>query len=238
VAGNAIRVAAWISVTVAGLLIGSPAAAVALADPGGPGEHSNPGGQNHQPDRGANPDPANGPATTRGSDNKPGPKPNTPSGPVTRIGNGRPNTIADPPTVPPGGRGPTQDQGPSGSSDSPYESGDTPDAPQVPPTHVGNGRSVRDEPAATPPPLQTPTPVEWAPPAPPPLPPVVVTPAPDRSWVDRASSVLQQMKAAQPDPLTSPLLGLAGLVLLPAAAAVLGYRQARAAQKLRMRPLP
>jgi hypothetical protein len=237
VAGNAIRLAAWISVTVAGLLIGSPAAAAALADPGGPGGHSNPGGQDHQPDRGANPD--NGPATTRGSDNKPGPKPNSPnSGPFTSIGNGRPNTIADPPTVQPGGRGPSQDQGPPGSSDSPYVSADTPDGQQVPPAHVGDGRSLRDEPAAAPPPMPTPTPAEWAPPASPPLPPVVVTPMPDRSWVDRASSVLQQMKAAQPDALTSPLLGLAGLVLLPAAAAGLGYRQARAAQKLRMRPLP
>jgi hypothetical protein len=67
-------------------------------------------------------------------------------------------------------------------------------------------------------------------PAPPP-PPVVIAPAP--SWVDRIylpPVVPQQLNVTQAADLTDPMWGVAGLLLIPAAGAVLGYRQARAAQ--------
>ena len=68
-------------------------------------------------------------------------------------------------------------------------------------------------------------------PAPPPPPPVVTAPAP--SWVHkiyRPPVVPQQLGVTQAADLTDPLWGIAGLLLIPAAGAILGYRQARAAQ--------
>jgi hypothetical protein len=68
--------------------------------------------------------------------------------------------------------------------------------------------------------------------APPPPPPVVFAPGP--SWVDRLSTpplVPQQIEVASAAGWSEPLFGLAGLLLIPAAGAALGYRQARAAQQ-------
>ena len=67
-------------------------------------------------------------------------------------------------------------------------------------------------------------------PAPPP-PPVVTAPPP--SWVHRVLGppvVSQELGVRQAADLTDPLWGVAGLLLIPAAGAILGYRQARAAQ--------
>jgi hypothetical protein len=67
---------------------------------------------------------------------------------------------------------------------------------------------------------------------PPPPPPVVIAPAP--SWVDRINLppvVAQELRVRQAADLTDPMWGgVAGLLLIPATGAVLGYRQARAAQ--------
>lgn len=67
-------------------------------------------------------------------------------------------------------------------------------------------------------------------PAPPP-PPVITAPA--RSWVHSVlvpPVVAQELGVRQAADLTDPLWGIAGLLLIPAAGAILGYRQARAAQ--------
>ncbi|WP_123023887.1 hypothetical protein [Mycolicibacterium stellerae] len=63
------------------------------------------------------------------------------------------------------------------------------------------------------------------PPLPPPLPPV--------EFIGPAEMVTGQLGTSTTDTVTDPLAGLAGLILLPAIGAVLGFRQARAAQSLR-----
>ena len=63
------------------------------------------------------------------------------------------------------------------------------------------------------------------PPLPPPLPPV--------ERIRPAELVAGEFGTATTDTVTDPLAGLAGLILIPAIGAVLGYRQARAAQSLR-----
>jgi hypothetical protein len=63
------------------------------------------------------------------------------------------------------------------------------------------------------------------PPLPPPLPPV--------ERMRPAALVAGQIGYGTADTVTDPLAGVAGLFLLPAIGAVLGYRQARAAQSLR-----
>ena len=63
------------------------------------------------------------------------------------------------------------------------------------------------------------------PPLPPPLPPV--------ERIRPAELVVGQFGTGTTDTVTDPLAGVAGLFLIPAVGAVLGYRQARAAQSLR-----
>jgi hypothetical protein len=113
---------------------------------------------------------------------------------------------------------------------------------QAPRVTIGNGRTpgthvrhpgtgpeatlLRDtlvSPAAVPP---MPTAIEITiPPLPPPLPPV--------ERIRAADLVPAEFGTSTTDTLTDPLAGLAGLILIPAIGAVLGYRQARAAQSLR-----
>jgi hypothetical protein len=62
-------------------------------------------------------------------------------------------------------------------------------------------------------------------PPPPPLPPV------EKMWP--AELVVGEFATGTADTVTDPLAGVAGLILIPAVGAVLGYRQARAAQSLR-----
>ena len=62
-------------------------------------------------------------------------------------------------------------------------------------------------------------------PLPPPLPPV------ERIHPPRL--VVDELGPGEIDTTTDPLFGLAGLLLIPAVGAALGYRQARAAQSLR-----
>jgi hypothetical protein len=63
------------------------------------------------------------------------------------------------------------------------------------------------------------------PPLPPPLPPV--------ERIGPAELVVGEYGTGTTDTVTDPLAGVAGLILIPAIGAVLGYRQARAAQSLR-----
>lgn len=63
------------------------------------------------------------------------------------------------------------------------------------------------------------------PPLPPPLPPV--------ERIGPAELAVGEFGTGTTDTVTDPLAGVAGLILIPAVGAVLGYRQARAAQSLR-----
>lgn len=103
----------------------------------------------------------------------------------------------------------------------------------------GNGRTPGTQQRDSEPPWRAPV-AEPAPAAPPPPPPPAPAPAPAPSWVGRipAAPVLtQQMGEPRPADWSDPLWGVAGLLLIPAAGAVLGYRQARAAHAAeRLRP--
>jgi hypothetical protein len=95
----------------------------------------------------------------------------------------------------------------------------------------GNGRTPGTRQPDSEPQWRAPV-AEPAPAAPPPPPPPAPAPAPAPSWVGRipAAPVLtQQMGEPRPVDWSDPLWGVAGLLLIPAAGAVLGYRQARAA---------
>jgi hypothetical protein len=116
---------------------------------------------------------------------------------------------------------------------------------QAPRVTIGNGRTpgtnvpqpdsgpestlLRDtsvSPAAVPPMPAVPAAIEInIPPLPPPLPPV--------ERIRPAEMIPGQFGTSTTDTVTDPLAGLAGLILIPAIGAVLGYRQARAAQSLR-----
>ena len=81
-------------------------------------------------------------------------------------------------------------------------------------------------PAAVPAAPAVPTAIEInIPPLPPPLPPV--------ERIRTAELVVGHFGTGTTDTVTDPLAGVAGLILIPAIGAVLGYRQARAAQSLR-----
>lgn len=106
---------------------------------------------------------------------------------------------------------------------------DNPGAPQAgfesPRVTFGNWRSPGADRDISEPRWQAPAPA----PAPPPPP---VAPAPP-SWVDRIATppvaVSKQLGDARAADWLGPLWGIAGLLLIPAAGAALGYRQARAA---------
>lgn len=69
--------------------------------------------------------------------------------------------------------------------------------------------------------------------APPPPPPPPAPPESPPSWVDAFSVppiVTKQLVVSPAADVTDPLWGIAGLLLIPAAGAALGYRQARASQ--------
>ncbi len=68
------------------------------------------------------------------------------------------------------------------------------------------------------------------PPLPPPLPPV--------ERIAPPLLVVGELGTAKVDTTTDPLFGLAGLILIPAIGAALGYRQARAAQAVRESAIP
>ena len=118
----------------------------------------------------------------------------------------------------------------SGSSD--RAGSDHPGAPKAdfdpPRVTVGNGRSpgVQDDDREPRFGVTAPEPAPAPPPPPPPA-------APEPSWTDRISTppaMPKQLSVTPAADWTEPLWGIAGLLLIPTAGAVLGYRQAKAAK--------
>src|SRR5262245_2900386 len=210
------RLAAGVGVVAACLLVGGPTATVAIADPGGHGSHSGRGNNgNDDNNRGpsSNSRSGSGGGSDWSDDNSNGNgsrSSNSGSGqrPSTRVGSGRE----------------------SGTSDERPSSDYSPTAPQVkqPKVTFGDGRTpgVQDDESEP----------RWgwrAPePAPPPPPPQVITVPlnpPTVNPVRTHPGVVEQLVVAPTAGLAEPLWGVAGLLLIPAAGAILGYRQARGA---------
>jgi hypothetical protein len=209
-----LRLAAGVGVVAACLLVGAPSAAVAIADPGGHGH----GGHGHGGSSGkTNARDSDGAGASRGGsdwsdDNVVSSREaaiaDTTERPSSRVGSGRE----------------------SGTSNERPSSDYSPDPPQFkkPKVTFGDGRApgVQDH---------DPEP-RWrwqAPePAPPPPPPEVITVPlnpPTVSPVRDQPGMVRQLVVAPTSGLGDPLWGAAGLLLIPAAGAILGYRQARAA---------
>jgi len=213
------------------LLVGGPGMAAAIADPRDSGgsdrgnssdrdwRDSRAGSQSGDGDRRA------GAGDNRKSDDgfrgDDGPSFGNDNGPQTRVGSGR-TDIQD---VAPGDG--------FGSSDRPDSDHRGAQTGQFEPPRVtfGNGRSPGEQDDDREPRFRVSAPEPAAPPPPPPPPPPPA--APDPSWADRISlppAAPKQLSVAPTAAATEPLWGIAGLLLIPAAGAVLGYRQARAAQ--------
>ena len=126
-----------------------------------------------------------------------------------------------------GGSGSTSGAGP-----------ETPGAPGAgsssPRVTVGNGRSPSIQSVDPAPSWQAPAfqPALTSAPPPPPPPPLPAAAPPSPSWVERFSTrpgFTQQLGGASASEWSGVLWGIAGLLLIPAGGAALGYRQARAA---------
>ncbi len=244
------RLTACAGVLAAFLLLGG-SATVALADPGG--SHSDRGSSSDRGNGDGNgrggSDRGDGNGNSNKGDNADGDAgKGSVDSPEVRFGSGRID-MADVAELAPGLAGGSGDGGAQsrsagstasvfggfGAAGAPGRSGldraGAPSAPFDPPrVTVGNGRTPGIQKRDSEPQWRAPV-SEPAPAAPPP-PPAPPAPAPAPSWVERipAAPVLtQQMGAAPPADWSDPMWGLAGLLLIPAAGAVLGYRQARAA---------
>jgi hypothetical protein len=196
------RLAAGIGVVAACLLVGGPGAAVAFADPGRHSGHSD-------NNRGSG---STGGARS-GSDYSDtihsGSNAATEERPSSRVGSGR-------------------QAGTSTERPSTDYSPDPPGQGKPPKVTFGDGRTpgARDHDSGP----------RWgwiAPqPAPPPPPPEVITVPLNPPTVAPVSShpgMVEQLVVAPTAGIADPLWGVAGLLLIPAAGAVLGYRQARGA---------
>lgn len=198
-----LRLAAGVGVVAACLLVGGPSAAVAIADPGAghSGRNDNRKGSD-----------------SRGSDwSDDNVNTGTRSG-TSSINEGRPSSRV----------GSGRDAGTSDQRPSTDFSPDRPGQGNAPKVTFGDGRS---------PGVQAPDPgPEWrwtAPePAPPPPPQVITVPLnpPTVSPVRESPGIVQQLAVAPTAGIADPLWGVAGLLLIPAAGAILGYRQARGSQ--------
>jgi hypothetical protein len=212
VARTNLRLAAGVGVVAACLLLGGPTAAVAIADPGNGHSSRN----DHR--KGGSRSGSDWSDDNINSGSRSGTSSITESRPSTRVGSGRESG--------------TSDQRPSSdfSPDRPAQGG----GPKV---TFGDGRA---------PGVQAPdTEPRWrggAPePAPPPPPEIITVPLnpPTVSPARETPGVVQQLIVAPTAGMADPLWGVAGLLLIPAAGAVLGYRQARgahAAAELGRRP--
>ena len=217
-----LRVAAGIGFVVAFLLVGAPSAAVAIADPGGP--HS---GHSDKHDRSDSPGGSDWSDDNISSGNRGSQKSSAADGPRTRVGSGRESG--------------TSDAGTSESGTS--ESGTSHERPGSDYSHAPNGAfkppKVTFGDGRTPGVQDTDPEPRWrgggAEPAPPPPPPppatevVDIAPPPGTNHAPRPA-VIRQLIVAPAAELTDPMWGVAGLLLIPAAGAILGYRQARAAE--------
>jgi hypothetical protein len=202
-----IRVAAGIGIAAAFLLAGGPSAAVAIADPGGShsGRSDNHGGSDSR--GGSDWSDDNITSAIRGDQ-----KSSTEHAPRTKVGSGRESGTSD------------ERSGPDYSPDRPGS------AFKPPKVTVGDGRTPGVQDGAPEP--------RWrgggGEPAPPPPPPpatavVDIAPPPTTNRTPKPP-VIRQLMVAPAAELTDPIWGVAGLLLIPAAGAILGYRQARAAE--------
>jgi hypothetical protein len=239
------RLTAGVGLISAFLLLGGPGLAVAFGGPGG----SHFGGSNDGdgPDRnwgggprigskhGADNDNGIGITIRRGADNNgsrrvaDSPKTTNNDGPRTRVGSGRDDVQRLSPSN-------TADLSPADRSDASERQGSDrssePSAQFEPPrVTIGNGRTPTGPDTDREPNWNVVAP-EAPEPLPPPPPPAIAPP--DPSWVDRIYSppvVAKQLAVTPTADLSDPMWGIAGLLLIPAAGAVLGYRQARAASQ-------
>jgi hypothetical protein len=205
VAPSNLRLAAGIGVVAAFLLAVGPSAAVAIADGGGsrPG-HSD---KRDRSDSRGGSDWSDANITNRG-----GLQASIADAPRTKVGSGR--------------DGGTSNERP-GSDYGPAPTGSF----KPPKVTFGDGRSpgVQD---TDPEPRWRGGAPEPAPPPPPPATEVVDIAPPPRTDRTPRPPVIRQLIVAPAAELTDPLWGVAGLLLIPAAGAVLGYRQARAAEAI------
>jgi hypothetical protein len=223
------RLAAAVGLVATFVLLGGPGLAAAIADPGngggsgGWGGNSDKGsGDSRRGSGGGGGDRDDNSGSRRGGDGANGRgndslRPSS-EAPQTRVGTGRADVQQDSP----GDR-----SGSNGGSGS-----DHPGAPSAkfepPKVTVGNGRTPGIQDRDREPRWRVSAP-EPAPPPPPPSPP----PAPAPSWVERIHippAMPKQLGVAPASNMTDPMWGIAGLLLIPVAGAVLGYRQARASQ--------
>jgi hypothetical protein len=217
-----LRRAAGVGVVAACLLVSGPSVAVAIADPGG--SHSGHSGNGKGSD-------SSGRASSRGgSDSSDNISDNISNNISNNIRSAQKSTTSSTSDAPRTTVGSIPNAGTSnerpGSDYSPHPSGSF----KPPKVTFGDGRTPDVQGNDQLPRLRHGVP---EPATPPPLPPPVITrPAP--SWADRIylpPGVPQQLGLRQAADLTDPLLwGIAGLLLIPMAGAILGYRQARAAQ--------
>jgi hypothetical protein len=206
-----LRVAAGIGVAAAFLLAGGPSAAVAIADPAG--SHS---GRSDKHDRSDSRDGSDWSDDNITNGNRGSQKPSAADGPKAKVGTARESGTS--------GSG-TSDERP-GSDYSPAPTG----AFKPPKVTFGDGRTprVRD---TDPEPRWRGSATEPAPPPPPPPPATEVVDISPGPRIDRTPRpIVRQLIVAPAAELTDPMWGVAGLLLIPAAGAILGYRQARAAE--------
>jgi hypothetical protein len=199
-----LRLAAGIGVVAAFLLTGGPSAAVAIADRGG--SHSGHSDKRDRSDSRGGSDWSDDNITNRGSQTA-----RTGDVPRTTVGSGRD----------------------AGTSDERAGSDYSPDPPgsfKPPKVTFGDGRMPGVQDTDPEPRWRGGAPEPAPPPPPPPATEVVdIGPAPSVNRTPRPP-VIRQLIVAPAAELTEPLWGVAGLLLIPTAGAVLGCRQARAAQ--------
>ena len=205
------RLTAGVAVVAACLLLGGPSAAVAIADSGGRHSgHSGSGNGSDSSSRGDSPGAWDWIDNSINSGSRGSTNSNSDGRPSSRVGSGR-------------------DAGTSKERPSSDYSPDPPRQGKAPKVTFGDGRTpgVQDHDLEP----------RWrwsAPePAPPPPPPEVITVPlnpPTVNPVRVQTRVVQQLVVAPTAGLGDPLWGVAGLLLIPAAGAILGYRQERAAK--------
>jgi hypothetical protein len=195
-----LRLAASIGVVATCLLIGGPSASVAIADPGDGSRHSDGGSGSDSGSDWSDSNITGGSRTGANADSE--------QRPSSRVGSGRDSGTSD--------QRPGADYSPA------------PPARKAPKVTFGNGRTPGVEHRDREPRCCGSAP---EPPPPPPPPQVITVPLnpPTVSPVREQPGVVQQLVVAPTSGLADPLWGVAGLLLIPAAGAILGYRQARAA---------
>jgi hypothetical protein len=242
------RFVVGVGVISAFLLIGGPGMTLAIADPGHSGRSDRDksdrdwgdsrGGSKRGGDddyRGGGGDNRRSGGDSRRSDERP--SLGDFDAPQSRVGSGRTDIQQLMPEEDSGSSDRSGSEGSSDRSGSDRSGSDQPGAAtgQFEPPRVtfGNGRSpaAQDdddrEPRFR---VSVPEPAPAPPPPPPPPPPD----PPKPSWPERiytpSATVSKQLGVAPAADWSEPLWGVAGLLLIPAAGAVLGYRQARGAQ--------